>query len=147
MSSIFLYNLFLSLHIISVIAWMAGLLYLPRLFVYHWSKEVGSDSSETFKLMELRLLKIIMNPAMIFSWLFGLALISTLGIDALFQLWLQLKIIFVILLSGVHGYFSKLTREFQEDRRPKSERFFRIINEFPTVLMIIVVFLVIFKPI
>ena len=108
---------------------------------------MGSDSSETFKLMELRLLKIIMNPAMIFSWLFGLALISNLGIDALFQLWLQLKIIFVILMSGVHGYFSKLTREFQEDKRPKSERFFRIINEFPTVLMIIVVFLVVFKPI
>ena len=108
---------------------------------------MGSDSSETFKLMELRLLKIIMNPAMIFSWLFGLALISNLGVDALSQLWLQLKIIFVILLSGVHGYFSKLTREFQEDKRPKSERFFRIINEFPTVLMIIVVFLVIFKPI
>ena len=108
MNSIFLYNLFLSLHIISVIAWI---------------------------------------PAMIFSWLFGLALISNLGVDALFQLWLQLKIIFVILMSGVHGYFSKLTREFQEDKRPKSERFFRIINEFPTVLMIIVVFLVIFKPI
>ena len=108
---------------------------------------MGSDSSETFKLMELRLLKIIMNPAMIFSWLFGLALISNLGVDALSQLWLQLKIIFVIFMSGVHGYFSKLTREFQEDKRPKSERFFRIINEFPTVLMIIVVFLVIFKPI
>ena len=108
---------------------------------------MGSDSSETFKLMELRLLKIIMNPAMIFSWLFGLVLISNLGVDALSQLWLQLKIIFVILMSGVHGYFSKLTREFQDDKRPKSERFFRIINEFPTVLMIIVVFLVIFKPI
>ncbi len=147
MNSIFLYNLFLSLHIISVIAWMAGLLYLPRLVVYQWSKGVGADVSETFKLMELRLLKIIMNPAMIFSWLFGIALISNLGIDTLSQLWFQLKIIFVILLSGVHGYFSKLTREFQEDNRPKSERFFRIINEFPTVLMIIVIFLVIFKPI
>ena len=135
------------IHLISIISWMVGLLYLPRLFVYHWSKEVGSDSSETFKLMELRLLKIIMNPAMIFSWLFGLALISNLGVDALSQLWLQLKIIFVICMSGVHGYFSKLTREFQEDKRPKSERFFRIINEFPTVLMIIVVILVIFKPI
>ena len=141
------YDIIKSFHLIAIISWMVGLLYLPRLFVYHWSKEVGSDSSETFKLMELRLLKIIMNPAMIFSWLFGLALISNLGIDALFQLWLQLKIIFVILMSGVHGYFSKLTREFQEDKRPKSERFFRIINEFPTVLMIIVVFLVIFKPI
>ena len=141
------YLLFKSIHLIAVISWMAGLLYLPRLFVYHWNKEVGSDSSETFKLMEFRLLKIIMNPAMIFSWLFGLVLISNLGIDALFQLWLQLKIIFVILMSGVHGYFSKLTREFQEDKRPKSERFFRVINEFPTVLMIIVVFLVIFKPI
>ena len=142
-----IYSFFVAIHIISVIAWMAGLLYLPRLFVYHRSKEVGSDSSETFKLMELRLLKIIMNPAMIFSWLFGLALISNLGVDALSQLWLQLKIIFVILMSGVHGYFSKLTRELQEDKRPKSERFFRIINEFPTVLMIIVIFLVIFKPI
>ena len=130
MNSIFLYNLFLSLHIISVIAWMAGLLYLPRLFVYHWSKEVGSDSSETFKLMEIRLLKIIMNPAMIFSWLFGLALISNLGIDALFQLWLQLKIIFVILMSGVHGYFSKLAREFQEDKGQNQSVFLELSMNF-----------------
>ena len=141
------YQIVKSFHIIAIIAWMAGLLYLPRLYVYHSLVEIGSVRSQTFKLMELRLLKIIMNPAMIFSWLFGLALISNLGIDALFQLWLQLKIIFVIFMSGVHGYFSKLTREFQEDKRLKSERFFRIINEFPTVLMIIVVFLVIFKPI
>ena len=147
MNSIFLYNLFLSLHIISVIAWMAGLLYLPRLFVYHFTKEIGSETSETFKLMEIRLLRIIMNPAMIFSWLFGIALISTLGVESLSALWLQLKVLFVLLLSGVHGYFAKITKEFQQDRRARSERFYRVINEFPTVLMIIIVFLVIFKPI
>ena len=147
MNSIFLYNLFLSLHIISVIAWMAGLLYLPRLFVYHFTKEIGSETSETFKLMEIRLLRIIMNPAMIFSWLFGIALISTLGVESLNALWLQLKVLFVLLLSGVHGYLAKITKEFQQDRRERSERFYRIINEFPTVLMIIIVFLVIFKPI
>ena len=147
MNSIFLYNLFLSLHIISVIAWMAGLLYLPRLFVYHFTKKIGSESSETFKLMEIRLLRIIMNPAMIFSWLFGIALISTLGVESLSALWLQLKVVFVLLLSGVHGYLAKITKEFQKDRRARSERFYRVINEFPTVLMIIIVFLVIFKPI
>ena len=147
MNSIFLYNLFLSLHIISVIAWMAGLLYLPRLFVYHFTKEIGSETSETFKLMEIRLLRIIMNPAMIFSWLFGIALISTLGVESLSALWLQLKVLFVLLLSGVHGYLAKITKEFQQDKRTRSERFYRIINEFPTVLMIIIVFLVIFKPI
>ena len=147
MNSIFLYNLFLSLHIISVIAWMAGLLYLPRLFVYHFTKEIGSETSETFKLMEIRLLRVIMNPAMIFSWLFGIALISTLGVESLSALWLQLKVLFVLLLSGVHGYLAKITKEFQQDMRARSERFYRIINEFPTVLMIIIVFLVIFKPI
>ena len=147
MNSIFLYNLFLSLHIISVIAWMAGLLYLPRLFVYHFTKEIGSETSETFKLMEIRLLRIIMNPAMIFSWLFGIALISTLGVESLSALWLQLKVLFVLLLSGVHGYLAKIMKEFQQDKRARSERFYRIINEFPTVLMIIIVFLVIFKPI
>ena len=147
MNSIFLYNLFLSLHIISVIAWMAGLLYLPRLFVYHFTKEIGSETSETLKLMEIRLLRIIMNPAMIFSWLFGIALISTLGVESLSALWLQLKVIFVLLLSGVHGYLAKITKEFQQDKRVRSERYYRIINEFPTVLMIIIVFLVIFKPI
>ena len=147
MNSIFLYNLFLSLHIISVIACMAGLLYLPRLFVYHFTKEIGSESSETFKLMEIRLLRVIMNPAMIFSWLFGIALISTLGVESLSTLWLQLKVAFVLLLSGVHGYLAKITKEFQQDNRARSERFYRIINEFPTVLMIIIVFLVIFKPI
>jgi putative membrane protein len=147
MNSIFLYNLFLSLHIISVIAWMAGLLYLPRLFVYHFTKEIGSETSETFKLMEIRLLRIIMNPAMIFSWLFGIALISTLGVESLSALWLQLKVLFVLLLSGVHGYLAKIMKEFQQDKRTRSERFYRIINEFPTVLMIIIVFLVIFKPI
>ena len=126
---------------------MAGLLYLPRLFVYHFTKEIGSETSETFKLMEIRLLRIIMNPAMIFSWLFGIALISTLGVESLSALWLQLKLAFVLLLSGVHGYLAKITKEFQQDNRARSERFYRIINEFPTVLMIIIVFLVIFKPI
>ena len=111
MNSIFLYNLFLSLHIISVIAWMAGLLYLPRLFVYHWSKEVGSDSSETFKLMELRLLKIIMNPAMIASWIFGIGLIHYVGSAG----WLHAKITLVVILSAYHMYLGVVRKKLIND--------------------------------
>ena len=147
MSEIFFYKLFLSLHIISVIAWMAGMLYLPRLFVYHTTKEVGSDSSETFKIMERRLLKLIINPAAVFSYIFGFALIYSIGAENLGQTWLQAKIILVLAMSGLHGYFVKLTKDFEDDKRTKNHKFYRIINELPTVLLIIIVFLVIFKPI
>ena len=147
MNEIFLYKLFLSLHIISVIAWMAGMLYLPRLFVYHTTKEVGSDSSETFKIMERRLLKLIINPAAAFSYIFGFALIYSIGAENLGQTWLQTKILLVLAMSGLHGYFAKLTKDFEDDKRTKSHKFYRIINELPTVLLIIIIFLVIFKPI
>jgi len=146
MSEIFLYKLFLSLHIISVIAWMAGMLYLPRLFVYHTTKEVGSDSSETFKTMERRLLKFIINPAAVFSYIFGFALIYSTGVENLGQTWLQIKILLVLAMSGLHGYFAKLVKDFEADKRTKSHKFYRIINELPTVLLIIIIFLVIFKP-
>jgi len=147
MSEIFFYKLFLSLHIISVIAWMAGMLYLPRLFVYHTTKEVGSDSSETFKIMERRLLKLIINPAAVFSYIFGFALIYSIGVENLGQTWLQTKILLVLAMSGLHGYFVKLTKDFEDDKRTKSHKFYRIINELPTALLIIIIFLVIFKPI
>jgi len=146
MNEIFLYKLFLSLHIISVIAWMAGMLYLPRLFVYHTTKAVGSDSSETFKIMERKLLKLIINPAAIFSYIFGFALIHSIGAENLGQIWLQLKILLVLFMSGLHGYFARLVRDFEADKRTKSHKFYRIINELPTVLLIIIIFLVIFKP-
>ena len=146
MGEIFLYKLFLSLHIISVIAWMAGMLYLPRLFVYHTTKQVGSDSSETFKIMERRLLKLIINPAAIFSYIFGFALIYSIGAENLGQTWLQFKILLVLGMSGLHGYFAKLVKDFEDDKRTKSYKFYRIINELPTVLLIIIIFLVIFKP-
>lgn len=147
MDEIFFYKLCLSLHIISFVSWMAGMLYLPRLFVYHSTKKAGSESSETFKLMEQKLLRIIMNPSMVAAWAFGLALIGLSGPDMLGLLWFQVKFIFVLILSGVHVYFSKIVKDFQEDQRNRSEKFYRIINELPTALLIIVVFLAIFKPI
>ena len=146
MGEIFLYKLFLSLHIISVIAWMAGMLYLPRLFVYHTTKQVGSDSSETFKIMERRLLKLIINPAAILSYIFGFTLIYSIGAENLGHIWLQLKILLVLGMSGLHGYFAKLVKDFEADKRTKSHKFYRIINELPTVLLIVIIFLVIFKP-
>ncbi len=132
------------LHIISVIAWMAGLFYLPRLFVYHTTAEVGSDKSETFKIMERRLLKAIMNPAMISSWIFGLWLVYLL--DAYFDLWLMLKFSMVLLMTIYHMVLSGHVRKFAQDQNKNSERYFRIINEIPTLLMVAIVFFVIFKP-
>ncbi len=132
------------LHIISVIAWMAGLFYLPRLFVYHTTAEVGSDKSETFKIMERRLLKAIMNPAMMSSWIFGLWLVYLL--DAYFDLWLMLKFSMVLLMTIYHMVLSGHVRKFAQDQNKNSERYFRIINEIPTLLMVAIVFFVIFKP-
>jgi protoporphyrinogen IX oxidase len=139
-----LYPWLKALHVIAVIAWMAGMLYLPRLFVYHCAAEKGSVQSDTFKVMELRLLRFIMNPAMVVTWGLGL----WLGWRG-FQFtgtWLHGKILLVILLSAAHGYFAKAVRMFAEDRNDKPARHWRIMNEVPTVLMIGIVILVIVKP-
>ena len=146
MSSLFLYNLFLSLHIISFVAWMAGMFYLPRLFVYHSQKDIGSDSSETFKIMEKKLLKIIMNPAMIATWVFGFLLIGQIGFETMTEIWLQIKLFMVLLMSGCHGFLSKIVKNFEMDQRSRSENFFRYINELPTILLIVIVIMAIFKP-
>jgi protoporphyrinogen IX oxidase len=133
-----------ALHIIAVIAWMAGMLYLPRLFVYHCDAEIGSKQSETFKVMERRLLKAIINPAMIVTWLAGLYL-AWAGQWYLAP-WLHMKVLLVLLLSGAHGYFSRCVKDFAADRNRRSQRFYRFINEVPTVLMILIVILVVVKP-
>ena len=135
-----------SLHVIAMIAWMAGLLYLPRLFIYHCDVARGSVESERFKVMERRLLKFIMNPAMIATWCFGLALVATPGIVDWSAGWWHVKLLCIVLMSGVHGALSARRRAFLEDRNTKPQRYFRILNEVPTVLMIIIVFMVIAKP-
>jgi putative membrane protein len=133
-----------ALHIIAVLSWMAGMLYLPRLFVYHCEAEIGSKQSETFKLMERRLLKAIINPAMIVTWLAGLYLAWS-G-HWFVSGWLHGKLLLVIILSGVHGFFSRWVKDFAADRNKHSQKFYRIINEVPTVLMIGIVILVVVKP-
>ena len=141
------YLLFKSLHLIAVISWMAGLLYLPRIFVYHVENLNDQNSSSIFKTMERKLFFYIMMPAMILSWIFGFILILTIGIDIFFTLWVKLKLLFVILLTIYHFYLSKLLKEFNLNRNTKSSKFFRILNEVPTILLILIVFIVIFKPI
>ncbi|QNT69672.1 protoporphyrinogen oxidase HemJ [Defluviicoccus vanus] len=135
-----------ALHVISVIAWMAGLLYLPRLFVYHTQAAVGSPESQTFKVMERKLLRLIMNPAMIASWAFGLWLIVILGSSAMTAGWLHGKLALVVLLSVAHGFMARWRKDFERDTNRHTERFFRIVNEVPTLLMIGIVILVIIKP-
>lgn len=135
-----------ALHVLSVIAWMAGLMYLPRLFVYHAASPLGSDKSETFKLMERRLYRGIMTPAMIASWIFGLWMAFGFGVVDFSQGWMWLKAVAVIGLSGIHGYFGSLLRAFQQDRNQKPERFFRAINEIPFVIAMVIVIAVIVKP-
>ena len=134
-----------ALHVISVIAWMAGMLYLPRLFVYHAVAEIGSDKAETFKVMERRLLRGIMTPAMVASWVFGLWMIFAGLVDPTAP-WLHLKLAMVLLLSACHGILAKYTRLFAQDKNTKPQKFFRILNEVPTVLMIVIVIAVIVKP-
>ena len=141
------YLLFKSLHLIAVISWMAGLLYLPRIFVYHVENLNDQNSSSIFKTMERKLFFYIMMPAMILSWIFGFILILTIGIDIFFTLWAKLKLLFVILLTIYHFYLSKLLKDFSLNRNTKSSKFFRILNEIPTILLILIVFIVIFKPI
>ncbi len=135
-----------SLHVISMIAWMAGMLYLPRLFVYHCDVKRGTAESERFKVMERRLFKLIINPAMIATWCFGLLLVATPGIVDWSAGWWHLKLLCLILMSGVHGVLSVRRRDFLADRNTKPQRYFRILNEVPTVLMIVIVFMVIARP-
>jgi putative membrane protein len=131
-------------HVVAVIAWMAGMLYLPRLFVYHCEAEPGSRQSETFKLMERRLLRVIINPAMVATWALGLWLAWDGGSYA--AGWLQAKVVLVVLLSALHGFFARWVRLFGADRNPHSQKFYRIINEVPTALLIGIVILAVVKP-
>tara|TARA_B100001093_G_C26504085_1_gene874591 strand:+ start:195 stop:626 length:432 start_codon:yes stop_codon:yes gene_type:complete len=140
------YLLFKSLHLIAVISWMAGLLYLPRIFVYH-SQNNSEIITTVFKTMEKKLFYYIMMPAMILSWVFGLLLILEIGQDQLGSLWLKLKLIFVVLLTIYHFYLGTLLNKFKLDQNDKSSKFYRYINEIPTLLLILIVFIVIFKPI
>ena len=140
------YLLFKSLHLISVISWMAGLLYLPRIFVYHAENSDDKKISDVFKIMEKKLYFYIMTPAMILSWIFGLLLIHSIGFQQLGQTWMVLKIIFVIFLSLYHFYLGKTLKHFKLDQNTHSHKFYRLINEIPTILLILIVFVVIFKP-
>jgi putative membrane protein len=139
-----LYLWFKAFHIIAVIAWMAGMLYLPRLFVYHCDAEPGSAQSETFKVMERRLLNAIINPAMVVTWALGLWLAWDAGFFP--EAWLHAKLLLVLILSGVHGFFVRCVRDFANDRNTRPQRFYRVINEVPTLLMILIVILVVVKP-
>ena len=141
------YLLFKSLHLIAVISWMAGLLYLPRIFVYHAENIDLKKTSEIFKLMERRLFNYIMMPAMILTWVFGILLIGNLGLNIFYELWVILKGILVLLLTYYHFYLGKCVRLFATNQNTKTSKFFRIINEVPTILLILIVFIVIFKPI
>ena len=135
-----------AVHLIAVISWMAGLLYLPRLFVYHCSAQRGSDKSETFKLMERRLLRVIMNPAMVLSWLLGGALLSNYGDSFMAASWLHVKLLATIFLTVIHMMMARWRKDFEADRNVRSHKFYRTANEIPTLLMIAIVILVIVQP-
>lgn len=139
------YLWFKALHIIAVISWMAGMLYLPRLFVYHAEAEKGSDKSETFKVMERRLLKFIMTPAMIATWIFGILMIAQ-NAAIMQDGWIHVKLLAVILLSGLHGFFAVCVKKFARDENARSGKFYRLMNEAPTALMVIIVILVVVRP-
>ena len=139
-----MYEFAKAFHIIAVIAWMAGMLYLPRLFVYHCDAEPGSKQSETFKVMELRLLRLIINPAMIVVWVLGLYMAwEAPWYD---ELWLQLKVALVVAMSALHGFFTRWVKDFAADRNQHSAKFYRIINEVPAILIVAIVLLVVLKP-
>ena len=143
------YLLFKSIHLIAVISWMAGLLYLPRIFVYHSESIVNNKSQDlisTFKIMERRLFIYIMNPAMVVSWIFGVLLIHTIGMDNFGSIWLQLKLAFVIILTIYHFFLFQCLRKFAENINTYSPKFYRVINEIPTVLLIAIILVVVFKP-
>ena len=140
------YLLFKSLHLISVISWMAGLLYLPRIFVYHAENSSEKKTSEIFKTMERKLFFYIMTPAMILSWIFGVILIHSIGFQQIGQTWMILKIILVIILTLYHFYLGKILAQFKIDQNIHSHKYYRIINEIPTLLLILIIFVVVFKP-
>ena len=141
-----IYLLIKSLHLISVISWMAGLLYLPRIFVYHVENSEKKDITDTFEIMERKLYFYIMRPAMLLSWLFGIILVAIIGFNEFTSLWLQIKFILVLLLSIYNEYLGRCLKSLKEKTNKKSSKFFRIINEVPTILLILIVFIVIFKP-
>ena len=141
------YLLFKSLHLIAVISWMAGLLYLPRIFVYHVENFEKEQATEIFETMERKLFFYIMNPAMILSWVFGLYLLHIIGSENFFNFWLQLKLLMVTLMTFFHFFLFFCLKNFAQDRNKYTSKFFRIINEVPTVLLIVIIFLVVFKPI
>ena len=137
-----IFNILKTIHIFSVIAWMAGLLYLPRIFMYHADKKIKKDTSETFKVMERKLFNIIMTPAFILTWLSGLSMIHYLGIDT----WLIIKFFFVVLLTGYHFVCRKWLKDFANDSNSRKSNFFRITNEIPAIFLIVIIILVVFKP-
>ena len=137
-----IFNILKTIHIFSVIAWMSGLLYLPRIFMYHADKEIKKDTSETFKVMERKLFNIIMMPAFILTWLSGLSMIHYLGIDT----WLIIKFFFVVLLTGYHFVCRKWLKDFANDSNSRKSNFFRITNEIPAIFLIVIIILVVFKP-
>ena len=141
------YLLFKSLHLIAVVSWMAGLLYLPRIFVYHVENKEKKEATNIFEVMEKKLFYYIMRPAMIFTWIFGLVLIYLNEIEIFSQLWMQIKIVLVLLLSAYNDYLGKCLKSLKNNSNTRSSKFFRIINEVPTIMLILIVFLVIFKPI
>ena len=141
------YLLFKSLHLIAVVSWMAGLLYLPRIFVYHAQNRSEPIIIEVFKVMEKKLFFYIMTPAMILSWIFGLLLIHEVGFDQLGQTWMNLKLLFVVILTFYHFYLGRILSEFKMDLNKHSHKFYRFINEIPTILLILIIFVVVFKPI
>ena len=141
------YLIFKSLHLIAVISWMAGLLYLPRIFVYHTENSSNIEVCKVFKVMERKLYFYIMYPAMLLSWIFGLALIHSVGAELLSALWMQVKFFLVIILTAYHFYLGSLLNQFKTDQNNKSSKYYRYINEIPTLLLILIVFIVIFKPI
>ena len=141
------YLFFKSLHLIAVVSWMAGLLYLPRIFVYHVENKEKKEATDIFEVMEKKLFYYIMRPAMILTWIFGFVLIYLNGIEIFSQLWMQIKIVLVILLSAYNDYLGKCLISLKDNSNIRSSKFFRIINEVPTIMLIFIVFLVIFKPI
>ena len=140
------YLLFKSLHLIAIISWFAGLLYLPRIFVYHTETVANIEQSKIFKTMERKLYNYIMMPAMLASFIFGILLIHSLGFSIFSELWFQAKLIFVLVLTYYHFLLGKYVRIFANDQNTKSSKYFRIINEVPTILLIIIIFIVVFKP-
>ena len=140
------YLVFKALHLIAVISWMAGLLYLPRIFVYHSETKNNLQQDDTFKVMEKRLFLYIMNPAMVASWIFGILLISDIGHGSFKELWLQIKMISVLILTIYHFFLFSCLKNFQTNANSYSSKFYRIINEIPTILLIIIIFSVVFKP-